>query len=241
MIELSLRGMHTGDILMALPAVGGLLRRGERVAIICDAKYSRAINPNISGVSFLATGDHAVSPSYAGGVHQTDAWLKRFDVQPVRVPLANLGQFGAEQLLPGKGWCVLSPWAAHASKRWPVSRWTAIASRAARLGYRVAIVGPIEAHDIGQTVARDAVALNLVGKCTTLTWPALLERAHVVISPDTGAVHMADALNVPVIGLYGPTRITQFGPYWHRDHCVQGNSMESITADDVGEKLESIA
>ena len=64
-------------------------------------------------------------------------------------------------------------------------------------------------------------------------WMSLLNRAHTVICPDTGTVHMADALGCPrVVGLYGQDFDT-FAPYWCRDYCVARTGMAQITLDDV--------
>lgn len=68
-------------------------------------------------------------------------------------------------------------------------------------------------------------------------WASLLNRAHTVICPDTGTVHMADALGCPkVIGLYGQG-FDQFAPYWNREHCVVRKGMDAITIEDVMERV----
>lgn len=240
MVTLSLRGAHTGDILMALPAIGGLLSKGDGVVVVCNPKYSQAIKPIRAGISWSDDPVcSAITPDFKGS-HRSDAWLRHFDVKPERVRLWADGAI-SESFMPGSGWCVLSPWADHLEKRWTIPQWTGVAQRASRMGYKVAVVGPSIAQAIGHAICRDALGINLVGKCTPQTWPSLLERAKVVISPDTGCVHMADALSVPVIGLYGSTKLDEVGPYWDRSLCIEKSSMGAITADDVGAKLETMA
>lgn len=226
---------------MALPAVGGLLAHGDGVVIVCDPKYSQAINPIQAGIAWAHdAGRPAITPNFKG-CHRSDAWLRHFEVRPERVALECYGKPMAESLMLGLNWIVLSPWADHPDKRWALPRWTAIASKASRMGYDVAVIGPPNASDMAHTICRDAIAVNLVGKCTPQTWPSLLERAKVVISPDTGCVHMADAIGIPTIGLYGATKLHNVGPYWDRTRCIEADSMDAITADRVGAMLETIA
>ncbi len=62
--------------------------------------------------------------------------------------------------------------------------------------------------------------INLVGKDTLEQSKALLERADLVISPDSGPAHIASALGTPVIGLYAATWSKRSGPYNSLYLCV---------------------
>ena len=62
--------------------------------------------------------------------------------------------------------------------------------------------------------------LNLVGKDTLEQLSGLLNSAAVVVSPDSGPAHIANALGVPVIGLYACTWSRRSGPYNSLDYCV---------------------
>lgn len=77
----------------------------------------------------------------------------------------------------------------------------------------------------------------LDGETPRQGWMNILSQAHTVICPDTGTVHMADALGCPrVIGLYGQG-FDQFAPYWNREHCVVRKGMDAITVEDVMERV----
>lgn len=68
-------------------------------------------------------------------------------------------------------------------------------------------------------------------------WVDTLNSAHTVICPDTGTVHMADALGVPkVIGLYSGG-FDIYAPYWNREYCIVKPSMEAITVQEVMDKI----
>ena len=61
---------------------------------------------------------------------------------------------------------------------------------------------------------------NLIGRDTLLELLATLERATVLISPDSGPAHMATTVGTPVVGLYAATNPQRSGPYYSRRWCV---------------------
>jgi len=62
--------------------------------------------------------------------------------------------------------------------------------------------------------------LNLTGKTSVTELLAILEKATLLIAPDTGPVHMARIVNAPVVGLYAVARTQLSGPYGALEHCV---------------------
>ena len=63
-------------------------------------------------------------------------------------------------------------------------------------------------------------ALNLVGKDTLTQSLAVMERASVLLTPDSGPAHMASALGTPVVGLHAATWSRRSGPYRYLHLCV---------------------
>lgn len=80
--------------------------------------------------------------------------------------------------------------------------------------------------------------LNLAGKTSLRQVIALIQGAGTVVANDSGPVHIAVAVNTPVIGLYGPTHPALYGPYPLNEpkhqtiHSIDG-MMVSITVDQV--------
>lgn len=70
-------------------------------------------------------------------------------------------------------------------------------------------------------------------------WMAALNEADVVVCPDTGTAHMADALGCPkVVVLHGVSaNWPRCAPYWDRRFCIFRDSMGAITVDDVVEVI----
>jgi heptosyltransferase I len=65
-----------------------------------------------------------------------------------------------------------------------------------------------------------APALDLVGKDTLKQLPALLERADLVMTPDSGPTHIANAMGTKVLGLHAASNPQRSGPYSDLRYCV---------------------
>src|SRR3546814_5068316 len=65
-----------------------------------------------------------------------------------------------------------------------------------------------------------APALDLVGKDTLKQLPALLARAQLVMTPDSGPMHIANAMGAKVLGLHAASNPARSGPYSERRYCV---------------------
>jgi heptosyltransferase I len=120
---------------------------------------------------------------------------------------------------------VISPCSSHAARNWRNEYYAQIADFATgELNMRVVLSGGPSDSEL--KIARSIVSklkfpcLNLVGKDTLEQSKALLQRADVVISPDSGPAHIASALDTPVLGLYASTWSRRSGPYNSLDLCV---------------------
>jgi len=152
------------------------------------------------------------------------------------------------------------PASASHKKDWLAERWAAVAAALEHdFGYRVVLAG-------GPGQRETAIAREIAGRSgidpvwalgdgvRRLAWT--LDACSLVLAPDTGPVHIARALEVPVIGLYGHTTPGRVGPYrayqdlWVDRYTDPGEApdpsrfsprwerMERITVDDVLERVE---
>ena len=110
----------------------------------------------------------------------------------------------------------VAPGAAHATKRWPIEHWRALVTRNIESGAAVVIVGGPDDTDLGTSLAepRGGRVVSAAGIFGLQATAALLQRARVLVSGDTGVMHMASAVGTPVVALFGPT-VEAFGffPY----------------------------
>jgi heptosyltransferase I len=120
---------------------------------------------------------------------------------------------------------VVSPCSSHERRNWRANYYATVIDHAVHThGMRVVLCGGPSAverafgHDIERLVSVPIV--NQIAKDTLPELLALLEKADVLVSPDAGPVHMANAVGTPVIGLYAATNPERSGPYFSRQWCV---------------------
>ncbi len=132
----------------------------------------------------------------------------------------------ADQHLPiGPKYLLISPCSSHPLRNWLAERYAAVIDYAAtQLQLTPVLIGgrsTIEA-EMAAAIAQhcQSLLIDLTGKDTLKDLLALLQRAHVVLSPDSGPAHIANALGVPVVGLYAATDPKRSGPYGSLAFCT---------------------
>lgn len=141
------------------------------------------------------------------------------------IPLSDADRDFADRAMPGEQPTLLiSPCSSHVLRNWSAEGYAAIADHAHRHGHRVLLCGGRSAleRDMGDAILARAAApiINLIGKDTIKQLQALLARASVVLTPDSGPMHMANAAGTPVIGLHAASNPARSGPYSDRRFCV---------------------
>ena len=120
---------------------------------------------------------------------------------------------------------MISACSSHRLRNWLPERYAAVADHAVRKrGMRVILCGGPAAieRDMAAEITKQAsvTLIDQVGKDTLPQLLALLARATVVLTPDSGPAHMATMVRTPVIGLYAATNPERSGPYLSRRWCV---------------------
>ncbi len=142
------------------------------------------------------------------------------------IPLADEDRRFAEEQVPDEEpTLIVSPASSHPARNWTVKGYAQVIRRAVdRYGMRVLLCGG--PSELERTLAREIEeaagggVVNLVGRDTLKQFLAVLERATVVVSPDSGPAHMASAVGTPVLGLYAATNPARSGPYRSLRWCV---------------------
>jgi heptosyltransferase I len=142
------------------------------------------------------------------------------------IPLPQAAHDYARALVPeGQPTLVISPCSSHTQRNWRPERYAAVAEHAVRRhGMRVILSGgpsKLE-NETGAAIERAARVplVNQIGRDTLPELLAVLARATVLVSPDSGPVHMATMVGTPVLGLYAATNPARSGPYLSQKWCV---------------------
>ncbi len=119
-------------------------------------------------------------------------------------------------LASGNDWIAMNVSARWPTKRWPLERFAAVADELQRegAGRIVLIGGPGERIDADALKALMRTSpIDLTGQTDPGLLPALLEAAALLITNDSGPLHVAAAVGTPVVAMFGPTSPIRTGPY----------------------------
>ncbi len=187
------------------------------------------------------------------------------------IPIPDAAHAYARKVIEdGEKALVISPCSSHPLRNWRAEYYAQIADYAvSALGMKVVLCGgrsDLE-RQVGSEIERRMTqrCLNKIGQDTLLEFLATLQRATILLSPDSGPAHMATAVGTPVVGLYAATNPARSGPYLSRQWCVdkydaaarrllgkpaseipwttkieQPGVMDLITPDDVIKKLHAV-
>ena len=142
------------------------------------------------------------------------------------IPVPEEAREFARRHLPGAArYLLISPCSSHSRRNWLPERYAAVADHAQRRhGFTVVLVGgpsPTE-RAAGDAITRHMATrpLDLIGRDTIKQLLAMLARAELLITPDSGPMHMATAVGTPVLGLHAASNPARSGPYFSQEWCV---------------------
>jgi heptosyltransferase-1 len=163
-------------------------------------------------------------------------------------------------LIPGKAGrplAVLHPGARWPSKLWPLASWAHLAEWLSQQGFQVAITGSTADQKLATGIAAQSQTpvVNLAGATSLAQLAGILRKARLAVTTDTGAMHLAAALQTPVAALFGPTAPWRTGPFGEghrvvrlelpcspcfRRHCPAPLCLTELTPEMVAAACEKI-
>lgn len=134
-------------------------------------------------------------------------------------------------------YAVLHPYPKFNYKKWHAAGWRELATRLDRQGLRVVLTGGMGAEEQAYVAAiaerLPGGALNLAGRLSLSMLGPLLASAAVYVGPDTATTHIAAAVGVPTVALFGPSNPVKWGP-WPKGHPADRNPWQRIGSQRVG-------
>ena len=127
----------------------------------------------------------------------------------------------------GARWIALQPGARWSNKRWPVEFYAELVRLLAPTNpaLRFAVLGDEKDRQLGEIIAQvdPARCLDLTGCLSLAEMVEWVRLSALMVSNDTGPMHVAAALGTPVVALFGPTEPRRTGPYRQLDHVLRLN------------------
>ncbi len=159
----------------------------------------------------------ALLPHLGVPVHRDFTWL------PARPAIA--AAMRQKWPMNSHRWLIINPGARWVNKRWPVEHFTNLVRRLAaeHVDLRFAILGGQSERDIGRAIASVDTerCLDLTGQTSLPELVEWIRIGELMVTNDTGPMHVAAALNKPVVAMFGPTRPQHTGPYGQIQRVLQ--------------------
>ena len=180
-------------------------------------------------------------------------------------PLAQEASTRVEALLhrhgvAGAPLLTIAPGTIWETKHWGTEKFADVARHFLRRGFAVALMGSRRERAVCEEVARLAPgAVDIAGETTLAELAALIRHSAISVTNDSGPMHLAVALDRPVVGIFGPTDPVWIGPYGHPDNALRAGvpcspcllrqlsrchyghvCMERVSASAVIERMEQI-
>jgi heptosyltransferase I len=117
---------------------------------------------------------------------------------------------------------VLVPGTIWETKHWTIEGFAGVARQFLREGFAVALAGTKRDQDRCRQIAAAAPGVcDLSGKTTPAELAALIRRAEVAVTNDSGSMHVAASLGKPMVSVFGPTNPVHIGPYERPESVVR--------------------
>lgn len=245
------------------------------------AGVPRRVGLDSLGRGFSLTDRVPVSSSPAHLQHQADIYLDlaraiglpidqpRMRFVPTAAERQTVQRAGAARLrvalFPGGG---SNPGMELTAKRWPLERYSTLAQRLMHeLDAEIVLIGGAGDVALNQQLQDElhspaGQVSDLTGKTTIGELAAQLEQCDLFIGNDSSPMHLAAAVGIPVIAIFGPTSPQEYGPYpladarhialWRNPHgqpcfflgkmraCADCTCMASVTVNDVWEAVQRL-
>lgn len=122
-----------------------------------------------------------------------------------------------------------APFSRWVNKNWPLDKFAELGKRlATEMGCQIRIVGGRADEAAGESLARQIGerAKNLCGRTDLPGLCALLKSMDLLVAVDSGPLHWADAMGVPLVAIFGATDPARTGPYRQLDHVVAKEGLD---------------
>jgi heptosyltransferase-1 len=170
----------------------------------------------------------------------------------VTLPVDRSAEKWCDALLAeaGERFVMIAPTAGWGAKQWPAERYGAVAKELGRAGFRTLVNAASSNDKAGVRVVETSGGAAMLVPCSMGQMIALVRRAGVVIAGDTGPLHLAAALERPMVALFGPTDPARNGPYGalarvlrhgpnRRDHTRRAEPEAGLLQITVAEVVEA--
>lgn len=217
-------------------AVVGWMAHADKLAGYADPREAAA--KRMYRVRIDREGTHVVEQGRALMTEATGIWLE-LDGTAALLPEDEAAEAWATALEAKlqQRFCVIAPTAGWGAKQWPAARFGALAAELAKVGITTLVNAASDDDRVAAQVVAASDGAARVVACGIAELTSLLRRAALFVGGDSGPTHLAAALGVPLVGLYGPTDPARNGP-WGAGPCRVLRHSSSATSHKRVEAID---
>ena len=144
-------------------------------------------------------------------------------LQPAKValPMNEADEHWADATVGSERFALISAGGGWGAKLWPAERFGGVAAKLGRAGVRTVVNASVNVSPEVDGVVEASEGFARAVPCSVGQLIALARRAAVVIGGDTGPLHLAAALERPVVAIFGPTDPARNGPWGTRSRVLR--------------------
>jgi heptosyltransferase-1 len=132
----------------------------------------------------------------------------------VEIPRADWAEhWAATEAVVRRPMCLLSVGGGWGAKQWPAERYGALAIELKRMGFDVVVTAPRKDDAVAERVVAASEGAVRMVVCNVAGLISLMSRTDLLVGGDTGPTHLAAAMGVPLVALFGPTSPERNGPW----------------------------
>jgi heptosyltransferase-1 len=163
-------------------------------------------------------GDHVIEQNFALASLALKKYLDGAELRlvPPALPCDPIAEEWAAGEIASRGlasFALLNPGAGWGGKQWPPERYGAIAVALARHNLRSLVNSAAGEEELARKVVETSEGYASEIRCSIGELISLTRRARLLVGGDTGPLHLAAALGVPTLGIFGPTDPARTGPF----------------------------
>ena len=166
----------------------------------------------------------AVLPRLGVPVHKNFQWLPERPAVAAETKRKWLGE-NSRFAIRDSPLILLQPGARWSNKRWPAENFAELVHLTVKNlpAARFVVLGDAEDKPLGEIISRAAPenCLNLCGETSLPEMIELLRLCDLMVTNDTGPMHVAAALGKPLVAIFGPTEPRRTGPYGHLENVLR--------------------
>jgi len=158
---------------------------------------------------------------FAAGIEN---WPEKFQLQPSYFFPTNQEREKVDALLADikREIVCMFPGASVKERLWSIDRWSKVADELWKMGRQPIIIGGRAEFNMSQEImdTADSPILNLCGRLSLSETAAMFDRSKLLISTDSGILHIGAMCNIPTVSLFGPGIADKWGPKGEKHRII---------------------